>query len=106
MENLLVARIAEGDGVDVGAILDDDVQVDMHAVLGGIDDHAAAQTRRRQDLGNAVGGVRGGHAHDAIAFERGMTDHVGQHVVGHMKLSRNRSAHEFSFRKWFQGGCP
>lgn len=82
--------------VDVGAVLDDHVQLDMHAHLGGGHHHAAAQARSRQDLGDAVGRRRGRHPHDAVALERGVAHHVGEHVVGHVQIARDLCTHDAS----------
>ena len=68
----------------------------MHAHLGGGHHHAAAQARSRQDLGDAVGRRRGRHPHDAVALERGVAHHVGEHVVGHVQIARDLCTHDAS----------
>lgn len=49
------------------------------------------------DLRDAVGGVRGGHAHDAVALERCIADHVGQYVIGNVEVARYRIVHGIPF---------
>ena len=58
---------------------------------------AAAQAGRGQDLRDAVGRGRGGHADDAVAFERSIADHVGQYVIGNVEVARYRIVHGIPF---------
>ena len=52
-EGHLLDEVA-GDRVDVRPVLDDHVEVHVHAGVGGRDHHAAAQAGVRQDLRDAV----------------------------------------------------
>ena len=86
-----------GHRVDIGAVLDDDVQRHVHAGVGGGDRHAAAQAAGGQDLGDPVGSGRCGHADDAVALERGVADHVGQDIVGNVEVAGNGIVHGVPF---------
>ena len=86
-----------GNGANVRAVLDDDVQRHVHAGVGGGDRHAAAQAAGGQDLGDPVGSGRCGHADDAVALERGVADHVGQDIVGNMEVAGNGIVHGVPF---------
>ena len=76
-----------GHGADVGAVLEDDVDIDVDAGLRGRDLDAAAEAVRRQQRRDAVLQRGRGHPDDAVAFHRGLAGDVGDYVIGDMQVA-------------------
>ena len=81
-------------GVDVGAVLHDDVHVDVDACLLARHDDAATKAVGGQDVREAVRGSGRSHADDAVAAQSGIAGKIGENVIRDMEISGNLLRHE------------